>query len=142
MVCCLEHLDVVDGLVSLPPKVLLEETEGFLVGVHRASTALLPFHHSSLHHPSRMMENQGLVETTSCNRWMVRYSLATRRVNLILGQASRVSHVIKTTVAILTTFVVPYPRILHGGRFVLSFTFSDVVMGFFYSFFHCPCPAF
>ena len=64
VVCYLDHLNVVDELVSPLPMVLLGEKEGFLVGVHQASIALLLFHHSYQHHPSRMTENQGLVETT------------------------------------------------------------------------------
>lgn len=95
MACYPEHLNIVDELVSLLLMELLREKEGFLVGVVHAPIDLLLFHHSYRHLPCRMTENQGLVETTfGVRRVAVQVQLsATRLLNWILGQASKINHV-------------------------------------------------
>ena len=79
VVCYLDHLNVVDELVSLLPMVLLGE-KVVPVGVHQASIALLLRHHSYQHLPCRMTENQGLVGTT--------FGVSVRRVQVAGSDAT------------------------------------------------------
>ena len=84
VVCYLDHLNVVDELVSPLPMVLLGEK----VVVHQALIALLLRHHSYQHLPCRMTENQGLVGTTfgvSVRRVQVAGSDATWRITFRAG---------------------------------------------------------
>jgi hypothetical protein len=88
-------LNIVDELVSLLPMVLLGGKEGFLVGVHQASIALL-LHHSFRHLPCRMTESQGLVETTlGVQQDALQFSPARRDASIEFRAGSRISHVIQ-----------------------------------------------